>query len=263
MCRPVVAREFFAQLRERPQVVGLVAIAQLRAIPHLLGQFGLQRHDGFGAGLGLAHPGKTEHGRHMFQIRGADLHETWFRVEIEILVGQTQAAHADPDQIAVRVLAIERDVAADRAVAAVHAGPAERSSQCSDRIDAGDPRQGRFQRGDTGRIARGGVHVAGVEVADFLFVAARRQILARQQFLDDRAGLFFGLIAQCVERSVAGVVVPHLIRIEPAAVGVAVEIVARLYRQIAIVQRNAEAAQLRPCSVVGEGCGCGDRKGNA
>ena len=242
---PVIAGEFLAQLGEGAQVVGLVAVAQLGAIPHPLRQLGFQCDDRLGAWSGVGDASEAEHGGDVVEVGGADLDEAGFRVDVEILVGQAQAAHADADQIAVGVLAVERHAAAHRTAGAVDAGAAERGGQRGDGVDAGDPRQGRLQRCDTGGIARRGVHVAGVEVADFLFVAAGLQILARLQFLDDRVDLFLGLIAQCVERTEAGVVIAELIVVEPAAVGVAVEIVAGLHRQVAIAQVDAETAQLR------------------
>ena len=273
LCRPVVARILLLQLREGAHVPGLVTITQPDLVPLRPRHGGFQRQHRLGARfrVGSGDASKTEHALDMVEVCRADLHESRIAIEIVIAIRQAQTADAKADLIAIGILAIGSDVEAERRITAVDCGAPEGVDQGRFRVDCGDPVQHRTQWRDAGGIAGGTIHVAAVEVADLLRIAAGGKIGALAQALDQTAHLFVCLIAQRIETAVGRLVGLELVAGYPVAAGIAVEVIPRSHRRITGAQVDAETAHLRTpggCCRGGirghrSGRGKGQRKGEA
>ena len=253
---PVETGEILLERVKRVDIVGLVAIAQLRARPVDLRDLGLERQDTVRgrAGRRLVHAGEAEHARDMRPVGVADRPEALGVLEIIVAVREAEARLADREEIVVRVLAIDRHAAADRCPRAVDVRAGEGLDQIVLARDRRDARKIGFQGFGAQRIQVLGIHVAREIVPDHLFDRTRRRLLFRQ-ILDDLSHPLFGAIAQDQERAVARLVGLELVGLEPGAVGIAEEIVTGLDAFVTRRKIDAPVAELRLGRVRRRRCG--------
>jgi hypothetical protein len=108
---------------------------------------------------------------------------------------------------------------------------AEDAGQVLPVTDGGDGIERGLERLEAGRVDRRGVHEAGVVVADLSEVGARGGVGFRG-LLDQLGNAAVGEVEQLNERAVGAAVGGDLRLLEPGAVGVLEEVVARLHRAV-------------------------------
>jgi len=170
-------------------------------------------------------------------ILGADLGEARVVLQVVFALRQVDAALRNVDDVAVGVAVIEADAGAERAVQR-HVGRGDQLGDFDVILQRRNACEIRLDRRETRALDRVGVHIGAVVVADLLLDGTGRGGLARE-FLDDRAHFTVRLVAQHVERSPARAVSRDLGVLEPRAVHVPEEVVARLHGEIA--RREVEA----------------------
>ena len=174
--------------------------------------------------------------------------------EVEVAVGQAEAALHQVRRVAVGLVQVLRDPQAEQAIGVVVGRVeqvdvraqvrAERTrergavGECGDRVEFG------LQRREAVLLDRGVVHERGVEVADAACVALRIGVV-RCAF-DDRARVLLGLLDDHGEAAIARTIGRDLGVVEPGAVRELVEVVA--WPRIAphAGEVDAEAAERGP-----------------
>ena len=225
---PVEGRAQRLQLVQGEQVVGLLDVAGLGALPVALREPGLDGHHRrrrrgrIRAFDQLEDPGQEG------DVLLADLGE--LLVVVVRLVGQAEAALHDVEQHAVGVLAVDVDVDGERAASADLLELAEEGGEVADVAQAVDGVEQRAQRLVPERLDGLVVHEGGVEAGDPHGVVAQ-PLLARDDPLgepfDDRADLLLGCVREVHEGTPAPLVRRDLGRLQPPPVDVTEEVVLR------------------------------------
>ena len=203
--------------------------------------FGLQRDDVCGGrgpvALVLA-VDQREHPRDVLRVFVED--RRVLRVAVVRLVGQPEAGLAQVQQIAGRVLRVGVDVHAGGTADAGALQFAEFGGQLGRRQRGVDAGQLVEQRADAELGDGIGVHEAGVEVADALWVGALGA-LRRGGLGDDVAHLLFGAVGQQPESAIGGAVGRDRVVGQPATVDMAEQVVLRAGTGIDMAQVDARA----------------------
>ena len=229
---PVERRAQLAQLLGGHQVVGLLDVAGLRALPVPGGQPGVDLQDRGGRRLGRRVPAEGEQPGEVGDVRLPDLGE--LLLAVVGLVGQPEAALGDVEEVAVGVAVVGVDVGAEQAVAADPLELAEERRQVAHVAQALDRVDQRPQRPGAEGVDPLGVHERGEQVAHLAGVLGvvgaghlGRVALgaARGELLDDLAHLLLGGVGEGDERPPGGAVGRDLGLVQPAAVDVTEEVV--------------------------------------
>ena len=225
---PVEGRAERVQLLEGEEVVGLLDVARLGALPVALREPGLDGHHGRRRGGRIRALDELEHPGQEGDVLLADLGE--LLVVVVRLVGQAEAALHDVEQHAVGVLAVDVDVDAEGAAAADLLELAEERREVADVAQAVDGVEQRAQRLVPERLDRLVVHERGVEAGDAHGVVAQPLLAGDDPLgepLDDRADLLLGRVGEVHERTPAPLVGGDLGRLQPSPVDVTEEVVLR------------------------------------
>ncbi|MNE03488.1 hypothetical protein D3C80_959920 [compost metagenome] len=175
-------------------------------------------------------------------------------LQIVVAVGQAQAALAHVGGVEVGVLQVLEHVDAEQRAAEARVAFAHQAGHAAVVGDGAHGGQVSGQGLGAQLVDAGLVHEAGVEGADLLRIGVGRVGGAG---LDDRLQLALGVFVQDVERAEAGLVRGNLGVPQIGPVGVFVEVVARLHRQVATVQVKAPGMDLRGVSRSGGVAGVG------
>ncbi|MNI20573.1 hypothetical protein D3C73_740610 [compost metagenome] len=206
----------------------------------LLGHLGLEGQD-VGGGLGrVAPPGGGQGARDIgdigFALRGE------VGLQIIVAVRQAQTALTQIGRVDVRVLQVLEHRQAEQGAAEAFVAGAHQAGHVAMVRHGADGGQVGGQGLGAQLVHTGLVHEAGVQGADLLGVGVGRVGGAG---LDDGAQLGLRILIQDVERAEAGLVGRNLGVLQIDAVGVGVEVVARIHRQVAAVQIKAPGLDLR------------------
>ncbi len=242
---PVEARRLGGEVGAHPGIIGLVHVFAVDAAGVGLGHLRFQRHDGRRLRLGIGDAGQRQHVRNVRLVLGAQVGHLGRRVEIIVAIGQAQSALQQVGHVVVGVFEALGDPYAENMVG-IEVGGVER-------IDIG-PQGGAEIGRQRGLIRHAGngvelglerrqalgldprlVHVAGIVVADFLRIGTMRRA-PLGGILDQVADLAAGLVGQGGIRTEGRAVGRDLRRLYPGAVGVVVEVVARLDRMVDAAQ---------------------------
>ena len=150
--------------RGRHGIVDLVLVAAVGAVPRHFGDFGLQRQDAVGAGLGIAHPRQRHHVGEIFAIGLAGLHDRLVVGQIIVAVGHAQAGLAEIDGIVVGILVVH----ADADIVDAHGGKPDRAHGMGDIVQglqAGQIIQILLHRRKAARFDGGGVDEGVIKIA--------------------------------------------------------------------------------------------------
>ena len=213
---------------------------------------GFQRQDALGLGRGIGNAGKFEHVDDVGAVRLAHLRHAP-AIQIEAALGHAQAALHQVRHIPLRMMQVLRHPEAEQAVGVeiggieqVHIGAqltAKGARQGLLVLELRDGIQGRLHRAHALGLDAGLVHVGGVVVANLL-VFAGDAVVGGVAF-DDVAAVLLGLHGDAGEAVEAGAVFRNLRGLDPGAVGVAEEVVARRHAAVHAGHIETEVAQLR------------------
>ena len=197
---PVEVRAELGEVGGGQQVVGLLDVAGLRALPVALGDPGVQRQDGRRRGRGVLVAAELEQPLEVLDVPVADLTE--LVVAVVGLVGQAEPALGDVEQVAVGLAVVGVDVGAEQAVPAEPLELTEEGGEVAHVAQRGHRLHERSQRTGGEPVDPLGVHERGVEVADLAGVLVHDRAFGAR--LDDPADLLLGGVGQLHERSPAG-----------------------------------------------------------
>ncbi len=240
---PVEGRAQAVELLDRGQVVGLLHVAGLGALPVALGQPGLDRHHRRRGGGGV---GMLDHGEDAGQERDvllAGLGE--LLVAVVGLVGQPQPALHQVDQAAVGVLAVDVDVEAEGSATAEQLELAEERREVTEVAQGVDGVEQGLDRLVAGRLDPRLVHEGGIEGGDPGGVVVEVGVAAEHplgELLDDRVDLVLGDVGQLDERPPPALVGRDLGRLEPPAVDMTEQVVLRTDGQVHALAGGVERA---------------------
>ena len=230
---PVEGGAELAELGEGLEVVGLLDVAGLGALPVAGGQLGVDLEHRARPGLRvvpLAGVDQPQHRRQVGDVRLADRGE--LLVAVVGLVRQPEATLHQVEQVAVGVAVVGVDVGAEQPVAAEPLELAEERRHVADVAQRRDRVDQRLDRPGAEPVDPLGVHERREQVADLLRVGVQlgRLVAVRGdlgQVLDDRVDLLLGHVGQLHERPPAGPVRRDVGLVQPAAVDVAEQVVLR------------------------------------
>ncbi len=228
------------------------------------GDLRLQRKDAGGARLRIGQARQLHQLRQIGLIGGADLRHFGLVGQVIVAVGQAQAALHQIGDVARRLVQVLADEQAEQVVGAgvvvvverVGIRPhrrADRARQVALVLDCGDGGKARLDRRQPARLDTVRVGIGGIIIGDPLLVAARCA-LGRGGTLDDRGGAGLGAQRHVQPDADRRAVGRDFGGLAPAAIGIGVEIVARLHAgvHIGLVHAGSEPS--------GHGGG-GDEKG--
>ena len=197
---PVEVRAELGEVAGGQQVVGLLDVAGLGALPVALGELGVQRQDGGRRGRRVLVAAELEQPLEVLDVLVADLGE--LVVAVVGLVGQAEPALGDVEEVAVGLAVVGVDVRPEQAVAAEPLELTEERRQVAHVAQPGHRLDERAQRAGAEPVDPLGVHERRVEVADLAGVLVDdRPVGAR---LDDPVDLLLGRVGQLHERAPAG-----------------------------------------------------------
>ncbi len=237
---PVDAGGQGRQVRRLGRIVQLVDLAALDRGPVLLGYPGLEGQD-VGGGLGRIGPADGRQGAGQIGQIGLALSGE-VRLQIVVAVRQAQAALTQIGRVHVRLLQVLEHVDAEQGGAETFVALPHQPGHAGVVGDGLDRRQIGGQRGRRQLIDPGLVHEAGVQGADLLGVGVDRVGGAG---FDDGLQLALGVLVKHVERAEPGLVRRNLGGAQIGAVGVFIEVVARLHRGVATGQVEAPGPERR------------------
>ena len=223
------------QLRQRHLVIGLVGVTAVDLSPMNLGDLRFERHQRGGARLGVAFARQGEHLFQMSDIGGADRGHLLALVEIIVAIGQAQAALHHREDVGFGVLVVLAHIEAEGPANAGAGGLGRDlgvAGMVLHRVNLGDPG---LDRRHALRFDRRLVHIGGIGVAD---LAGR---IALRGF-EDALGPLARQVVQDVERAIVGFVGGDRRVLRPGAIGIVVEVVARLHRLVHAAFVKAVAA---------------------
>jgi hypothetical protein len=171
------------------------------------------------------------------------------------LVGESEAALHQLDDVAGGVFAVVADVPLDQPGGAMALQPAEQVQQLPRRRDAADVGQVGGQRLGVQLLGPVGVHERCVEVPHLLLVGARAGA-GRGSLLQDVPDVDLRLVAQLVERPVGGAVGWDLHLRQPAGVDVTEQVVLRAYVFRQLVDRDPTGLPVGLRHAFSSGPGC-------
>ena len=240
---PREVRREQGELGQALAVVGLVRVAALDARHRGLGQARLERRHGLrvlgGLRRGFAHEG--EHLRDVGKVFVAELLRLVVRLEVIVAVGQSQATLVGPDDDLARVAAVLVGAELEDRVDAHHLEARDLGLERGDRGDLLDRGKLALQRREPLRLDGGLVHARQVEVADLLVVRAR-SVGGLRDLLEDLVQALAVLLLEEREGPPVGLVGGDRVRLEPSAVAVEVEVLARGHRRVHV--RGVDAMDL-------------------
>lgn len=175
----------------------------------------------------------------MRDVFRADLGE--FVLSVIGLVGQTDPGLGGVRQIAGGVLVVGVDEDGYRAAHAGALQPAEQRRESPLVAHVGDRGEFGGDRREPGGGHRGGVHEAGVQIADLAGVAARLGVGGRG-ILDDCLDVEFGLVVQRAEGAVHGAVGGYPVGGQPFAVDVREQVVLHPHALVQVGQIDSGRA---------------------
>ena len=201
------------------------------------GQRRFQGHYRLGAGSGVLVAG---HGQHFFHVRLVFfLDASLLGFQVVIAVWHAQAALADICRIfrrGTRILAHVDGVRGRHARLAQVSDQGRHALLVAQRADAV---QFAGQRLHAQRVEAGFIHIAGVQVADFLRFGTGLLVLVLLRGFDDAAQLWRRVIAQLGERTPARLVGRNLGRGQPLAVQMGKEIVLHAHGGVDVLHIDA------------------------
>jgi hypothetical protein len=185
---------------------------------------GLEREHPLGRTFGVGDPGQLEHPRHVRDVRRALLGERVLAVVR--LVGQADAALQHVHDVLVGLLGVDVHAVPEDAADALQLQRAERRDQVRAVLDPGG--QGELVRDRVGAEPLDGLLVeeAAVQVGDLARLAALG-VPGGQGLLDQPADALLGVVGQRVKGAVDRLVGGDLVRVQPRAVRVQVQVVLR------------------------------------
>ncbi len=221
------------ELGRRHAVVVLLRIAQVGQLARSGGERRLELHHLRGGGLRarLVAAEQLQAARDVVDVLGADLGDALLGVEVEVALGQAQAALADVHRHRVAGLVVLADADAEQAAHADRLEIEDRVDRVGRRGDGVDARELPAQRRRAEALGQRGVHRRRPEVADLLLVAARRGLRLRR-VLVDRAQARVELLVHRVADAPGRFRRRDRVRLQPAAIGVLEEVHARVHRPV-------------------------------
>jgi hypothetical protein len=226
---PVEARRIGGQLSGSHGVIGQLALTALDAVPARFGHLGLEIDHRCGVGLGIRPLGQGQHGFHIGLVLGLGLLEAV--LEIIVAVRQADAARAHLVGIVGRVLGVRTDAAAEDRGVGLAVGVAHDLDHVLVGLGVANALQVLLQRRVAHRLDVGLIHEGAIIGADL----GRLDVSAATPggFLEDGVDAVLRQHAQHVEIAEADAVGGNLHRLQRIAVGVFVEVVARLDAEVA------------------------------
>ena len=247
---PVEGGAELAELGDGLEVVGLLDVAGLGALPVAAGQLGVDVEHGASPGFRVLRVDQSEQRGQVADVRLADRSE--LLVAVVGLVRQPEPALRQVEQVAVGVAVVGVDVGAEQPVAAEPLELAEERRHVADVAQRRDRVDQRLDRPGAEPVDPLGVHERREQVADLLRVGVQLGALVGvgrhlREVLDDRVDLLLGHVGQLHERPPAGPVRGDLGLDQPPAVDVAEQVVLRpdvRVHALAGVVQNAHAAEI-------------------
>jgi hypothetical protein len=201
------------------------------------GHPGLELHHQVGLGLRLRHAAELEHGGHVRPVLLADLRNGRRGVEVVAPVGHLQPALNQEGGVVRGVVQVLGDPEAEQVrgvevgrVEDVDVGPERGAEVAAQRLavgERGDRVERRLQRGDALSLDGDRIQKRGVVVPDLLAIGPGGRV-GRRDLLEEIRGPAVGELAELVRRTPGAAVGRDLGLLEPGAVGVLPEAVARL-----------------------------------
>ena len=249
----VQRRRQLVELGHGHHVVGQGDVAAVFTGPVRVRDAGFERQDRFGFLLTAFNAGQFENTRNIGDIGVAVLLEALAFIEVVVAIAHAQAALEQAQRVHGRIGRVGPDGEAIGRLM-MHAGEQGRGVvQALHRVDFG---QVGLQRRRAGFADRRFIHVAGIEIAHELVVRTGFGV-GFAGFKDDRLNVFLGFFGQHGEHAEARTVARQLGGLHPAAIGVLVEIVARIDIGVHAGDVKAELAIDRRARLRGLGLGGG------
>ena len=186
----------------------------------------LERHCGRSGRVTIRQTGKIEHLLDVRDILLADACGLFVLVQVVLPIRQADSRLRGINHISVRILEIGILAEPERHVVAENIGSREIDSEFVDTRNRIDSVELRLQRFDAACVTRVVVHERLEQVADFLLVAAVREI-AGGRFLDDRPDAFLRLVGKNGKCAVRSLVRRDLILFHPDTVHPGEKVLAR------------------------------------
>ena len=207
-------------------VIGQIAVAADGAVPRdFAGDavFEGVDHGGLLVRIGVTGLGQQE--GEIGLVGVLDRHALLAGVEIVVAVGHPEPAKADIGDMAIGLLGIDIHRAADRAGIA---GLGPQLGQIIERVRALDRVEIRLGRSQTRRFDRVGIEIGLVGIDDALFVGREGGGVLRREIVHDRLDIGGALFAEQGEGPQTAEFGRQRVGVDPALVGIGVEVVARL-----------------------------------
>ena len=171
-------------------------------------------------------PGKLQHLRDVRDVFRPEPLRLLVGLRVVVAVGQTQAAlerrHDDLARVLAVLLRADLEEGADSPLLEARDLLLERSLV----VNRGDPVELSLERRDPGRLDRGLIHAAPVEVGELSLLGPRRRRRPGGELLQGLVQDLAVPLVQLVERAPARVIGRHRVLLQPPAVGVLVEVAA-------------------------------------
>ena len=233
----VVAGGQVIELVDVGLVVAFHGVAVLDLGPLHFGQGRFQGHYRLGVRSGVLVAG---HGQHFFHVRLVFFfHASLLGFQVVVAVGHAQAALAHIRGVfggGARILAHVDGVRGRHARLAQVGDQGGHALLVAQRADAV---QFAGQRLRAQRVEAGFIHVAGVQVADFLRFGTGLLVLVLLRGFDDAAQLWRGVIAQLGERTPARLVGRNLGRGQPLAIQMGEKVVLHAHGRVDVLHVDA------------------------
>ena len=246
--RPVEAGGLHCEIGLLPGVIGFMDVFVLRQADVFFRDGMFQLDDALGARVRVRESRKLKHGRDVGLIFGADVAHAVAVGEVVFAVGQLQAALQQVGGIVVGIVEAGRDPQPEKiggmkvgVVQGVDIGSqalTQGSRQFALVADGGNRFEVRAKRGEALGFDGGFVHVGVVEVGDFANVGTGRGI-GFGRFFNQAGGTLVAQVREAGEDADAAAIGRNLGALDPAAVGVLVEIVAGLDRGVHVGHDDA------------------------
>ena len=241
----------------RHLVIVRLGVAPLDAGEGGAGERRLERHDvrarGDGGGGGGRVTQELQHARHVRGVGRADGGGRGVRAEVVVAVGEAEAALLGRGDRHRAVLEVRAAAEPERRAAAALVQPRELGNEIRGGPHRGDAVQLFLERRGARRLDLRGVHAGGVVIADLLVRRDRRPVGGRLggEPIDDRAQPVGVAVLELGEAPVARLVGGERGAGEPAAVGVAVEVLAGSAGGVEVGRVEAMMLGGRLCSSAG------------
>ena len=233
---PVEPRRALRELGARPVVVALDHVFRFSAAGVGFGETALELEDARCFRLGIRDSPELQHRGDVREVSGANVRHARRRVEVVVAIGHGKPALQEERRILRRVVEILRDPEPEdvvgvelRVVEHVHVrahGPAEVARERLCAVDPRDCVELRLERGKVLRLDARLVHEAVVVVADLACVGPFGRV-DLGCFGDQGSGLLRSQLGEDSAGSPGATVGGNFGRLEPGAVGVGEEVVAR------------------------------------